>query len=230
MSHTLRGTPCRPTKSAAQLAHLVLSSAHNTCKSFLHTFTSLRAARRARGVPSDAEQDLLRAMVLFASAGLDSMIKQLIEDALNLIIENDKGAHQEFEKFVIRTLNVKSLDDQIKTINIKTLANIIISDSPKKTLVEILIYKLTSNSLQSVDQLLKVAAHFGITASDLSIDTNQLRIVFDVRNKISHEMDIDFTQSNRNRFPRRKNDMIDYTNLLLTTADKFLTQAANKLP
>jgi len=46
----------------------------------------------------------LRAMVLFAGAGLDSMVKQLTRDALAVIIEQDKGATVQFKDYIERRL------------------------------------------------------------------------------------------------------------------------------
>lgn len=229
MSANLKNIPCRTKTEITQLAYLILNHTYDTSKSFLSIFESIRKTRKAKGTARNDEQDLLRAMLLFASAGLDSMVKQLIRDTLPIIIGRDAGAHKEFEKFVLKELHVKSIESSLGALNLKTLASLIIEDSPKNALIQELIKALISDSLQSVDQLLRVAAHFGITASDLYKDLNQLREVFDVRNRISHEMDIDFSQSNRNRFPRRKNDMINYTNCLLHVADNFLYAADKKL-
>jgi hypothetical protein len=43
-------------------------------------------------------------MVLFAGAGLDSMVKQLTRDALAVIIEQDKGATVQFKDYIERRL------------------------------------------------------------------------------------------------------------------------------
>jgi len=229
MTVNLRAIPQRTKTSTTYLSYLVLSHTHSTSKSFLNAFASIRRTRKARGAPRDDEQDLLRAMLLFASAGLDSMVKQLVRDALPTVVKTDIGAHIEFEKFVAKKLRGKSIDSTLNTLDIKTLASLIIEDSPKEALIQRLVESLTCDSLQSVEQLLRVAAHFGITANELYRDRKKLHEVFDVRNKISHEMDIDFNQPNRNRFPRRKNDMTRYTNILLSVADNFLHAVDKKL-
>ena len=61
-------------------SQFILCSAHDAASSFLDTFNKVREARQAKGTPTDEEQDLLRAMLLFATAGLDSMVKQLVTD------------------------------------------------------------------------------------------------------------------------------------------------------
>jgi len=229
MAVTLKETPKKPQSTATHLAHLILSHTCDTSRTFRDIFESILQSRNAKGTPRDDEQDLLRAMLLFTSAGLDSTVKQLVRDTLPIIVGHDIGAHREFEKFVVRELRSNSVDSTLDTLDVKTLASLIVEDSPKDALVRGLVGSITSNSLQSVDQLLRVAAHFGIPASELYRNLDDLREVFDVRNKISHEMDIDFSQSNRSRFPRRKKDMIGYTNILLDVAISFLYIVDEKL-
>jgi hypothetical protein len=52
----------------------------------------------------EAQQDLLRAALLFAAAGVDSMVKQLIADALPAVIERSEGARAKLEDYVDRRL------------------------------------------------------------------------------------------------------------------------------
>lgn len=71
--------PERPRSGDCSNAYTILCNSHDTASSFLETFEAVRSARNARGAPTDEEQDLLRACVVFAGAGLDSMVKQLVE-------------------------------------------------------------------------------------------------------------------------------------------------------
>jgi hypothetical protein len=65
-------------------ASLVLEYAWRACKALREQCDASRRERRATGgALTDAEQDLLRAMLVFAAAGLDSLLKQLIRDALH---------------------------------------------------------------------------------------------------------------------------------------------------
>jgi len=225
----IRPVPKKAKAKETHSSHLILRHTHDTCKSFLDAFESVRKARGASDTPTDDEQDLLRAMLLFASAGLDSMVKQLIRDTLPKVIDKDLGAHKEFEQFATRELAMKSIDSTLNAADVKTLACIIVQDSPKHALLARLLRSLTSDSLQSAEQLLRVASHFGIIAQEVYKDLSKLRQVFDIRNRIAHEMDIDFTQRNRKRFPRRKIDMINHTNTLLVAADNFLRAVDKKV-
>lgn len=214
----------KPPKSVHCInAHLVLVNAHLSSSSFLTLFNETRKARKAKGTPTDPEQDLLRAMLIFAAAGLDSMVKHLINDALQKIVDNSDGANIQFIKFVERKLNKGEIS------NSKFLAEILSNKQPRAKLTEMLVYELTSSSLQSSDELYKVASFFDIASQKISKAKGDLRTIFEVRNQISHEMDIDFKQPNRNRQPRAKDLMIEYTNNIFFTAEKYLTLVDNKI-
>lgn len=225
---TLLDLPQKPRSQKAKSAYLVLKYSHDTARSFLKSFESIRKNRNAKGAATDEEQDLLRAMLIFASAGLDSMLKQLIEDSLPSIIEANIGARLQFKNYVEKKLIQKSTGSS-PSIDIKLLSDILVEASPKRALKQKLLDDLTSDSIQSKDQLLKVASFFGITPDALSVDVKKLKTVFDVRNQIAHEMDIDFKQSNRNRVPRSRDDMVERTNILLQVADNFLRSVDNMM-
>src|SRR5690349_10645733 len=89
--------PHVPASSLCQNAYVILCNAHDAASSFLEAFQDVRKARRAKGMPTDEEQDLLRAMLLFASAGLDSLVKQLIRDALPAVLESNEAAAEMFK-------------------------------------------------------------------------------------------------------------------------------------
>ena len=80
----LRELTNRPVASeACQGAALILKHTHDSASALLKAFNLAREGRgRPRGMTTDEEQDLLRAMVVMAAAGLDAMAKQLIRDGL----------------------------------------------------------------------------------------------------------------------------------------------------
>lgn len=63
--------PEKPRNSQCQNAFSILCSAHLASSSFLDIFEKTRGQKK--GTSTDEEQDLLRAMLAFASAGLDAM-------------------------------------------------------------------------------------------------------------------------------------------------------------
>jgi hypothetical protein len=170
------------------------------------------------GTPTDEEQDLLRAMLTFASAGLDSMTKQLIRDALAQVIEFSPGAMGNFKTFIAKRLSRR------ETLDPQFLAEVLASRDPRAVLVDGLVDELVSQSLQSKETLLRAASYFDIPSTDLTPDLGYLEEIFKARSQIAHEMDVDFEQPNRNRRPRRRWQMIDHTNELLRIANVLLAR------
>ncbi|MCU0571086.1 MAG: hypothetical protein MUF49_31540 [Oculatellaceae cyanobacterium Prado106] len=103
--------PTRPKHQATINAYLILCSAHKTASSFLEIFISTENTQESIEQSTDEEQDLLRAMLVFASAGLDSMAKQLVSDALPIVIDNNEGA--EALSRISHKLNSKRLKPSI---------------------------------------------------------------------------------------------------------------------
>ena len=217
---------CYPEKSkkpAAFNGYWILCRTHDASSSFLDIFEKTREDRGAKGTPTDEEQDLLRAMLIFATSGLDSMLKQLVKDALPIVITKDKGAENSFRSHVEKTIIRNN------QLNAKLLTSALLSVNSRDVLIQELIKDLSSSSLQSKDELLKIASFFNIPSSVLTKDFVLLEKIFDARNQIAHEMDIDFKQRNRNRKPRSKDDMIKYTSEILKIAEKLLKEVYSKL-
>ena len=84
-------------------AHTILRRTFWTASSFL-TILDTRLGERSRGAPSDEDYDLLRAMLLFTCAGIDSMMKHIIREALEVVIERVEKAEDNFRDFVQRRL------------------------------------------------------------------------------------------------------------------------------
>lgn len=165
----------------------------------------------------------MRAMLTFASSGLDSMIKQLVRDALPSVIDLREGAQDKFQEFVDRRL--RSGDAP----NYAFVAAVMADPNPRNHLLDGLVRKLTSSSLQSVEEILRVGSYFDIKSTKLILDPNAAREIFAARNEIVHEMDIDFQRPNRNRRPRKVQDMEDKTQALFEIAHRFLTEVNTRL-
>lgn len=217
--------PTKPVHEECLSAHVILCNAHDASSSFLDIFSTVRANRKAHGMPTDEEQDLLRAMLTFSAAGLDSMLKQLIRDALPQIIHKEPGATAEFKRHVERKLSGTGTAD----VNRRFLADVLADRDPKQVLISTLIADLTRESLQSTEQLFRAAAFFNIPSSNVSSHPDQLSAIFRVRNEITHEMDVDFSQPNRSRRPRAKNIMVGYANSLFKIAASVLSEVDKKL-
>jgi len=202
----------------------ILSSTHSSVSSFLSIFQNSRQARGARGAPTESEQDLLRAMLIFASSGLDSMVKQLVRDTLRTVINVDEGAAAMFRTHIERRM--KRGDE----LDYKLLASLIATNEPRDSMMSDLIDVICGSSLQSKDQLLKVAAFLNIPSAKLASDYALLDRIFEARNQVAHEMDIEFGQTGRNRRPRRQGQIISFVNEVFRLASAFLSEVDNKLP
>lgn len=213
----------RPCNSELLNAYTILNNSRDTVLSFLDAFDSTRSNRNARGTPTDEEQDLLRAMLIFAASGLDSMVKQIIKDALQSVIEIKPGAEQMFKQFVSRRIKRNDIIDN------NFIANVISNENPREVLFADLINELSGSSIQSTEQLLKTLSFFDIPSDIIIEDRNKISYIFHARNEIVHEMDIDFSQPNRSRRPRGKRQMINSTKKLLILANKILESVDNIL-
>ena len=85
-------------------ARKVLAQARDSVKGFLKAFDTVRRARNAKGNPTDEEQDLLRASLVFAAAGLDSVAKELIKGSIRTLAGSDSDVQRELETFVRRQI------------------------------------------------------------------------------------------------------------------------------
>src|SRR5437763_1411024 len=96
----LCAVPARPNAITLVRAHSILERASDSAEALFEAFATVRRARGAHGTATDHEQDLLRAALIFAAAGLDSMVKQLVRDALHSVLRRDPGAQVQFAEFV----------------------------------------------------------------------------------------------------------------------------------
>lgn len=88
----LGAPPPEPDNPLLISSHSILERAFESAETLFEAFATVRQARGAHGTATDHEQDLLRAAFVFAAAGLDSMVKQLVRDTLQAIIAKDAGA------------------------------------------------------------------------------------------------------------------------------------------
>ena len=215
--------PDEPNHDQAWNAYVILRNTHDAAASFLDIFERVRATRQARGAPTDEEQDLLRAMLSFTSSGLDSLVKQLIRDALPSVIAAQQGAQENFRSFVEKRISRQQGADG------KFLALVLTHPDPRSVLFAEIVRELTSSSLQSAEELLKAASYFDIPSAAVCGNVAALKQVFHARNQIAHEMDVDFTQQNRSRRPRSRASMIASANTLFEVGRNFLQQVDTRL-
>jgi len=193
----------------------------------VNSFNSLFKIRRkgAKGGPSThAQQDLNRAMLVFACAGLDVLVKRLVKAKLSRLIEADKTVNEKFKEFVKRGLGK---DDKAL---LNTIALALVDSNPKQMLVTEYIGTMTEDSLQSVPELQRVSNAAGLQTKVIFTNErmNRLKDAFIVRNQIIHEMDISITDGkgkgpgHRTRRQRISRDMEQHTKEILDLGQELL--------
>jgi hypothetical protein len=153
------------------------------------------------------------------------MLKQLIREALPNLVRVDDNVRDELEKSVAR--NIRSSIDLPDTGTARFIASVLASDSPQDKVIEAYIQDLTGGSLQSLSELKRVTAALGVQG--LELDQRSLKTIFEVRNRIIHELDINLEGDRRRRHDSGLDDMKRYANLLLGTADRILRAVDDKL-
>lgn len=218
-----------PSTNPTNKARLILQPATASVKSFNDAFDNVRAYRGAgKGMTTDEDQDLLRAMLVFAAAGLDSTTKQLIRNTLPLLLAKDPTVQKKFEEFVARRLRGEEEDSEGVTGR-KFLARIVASAQPRAQLIEEYVRDLTGSSLQSPDELMRAASALGIDPRQAGIDPKQLRPIFEIRNKIIHELDIDLGGQRRKRVVRGRDPLLKDSKTLLQVAENLVASVETKL-
>jgi len=222
-----------PSCSLCSDSYLILRHAHTTAEGMLESYELVREGRRSegkiRGALTDHEQDLFRAMLVFACAGLDSMLKQLIQDALPMIAQRDGKARQELQKFVARKLGRASGDDLPVQLDTSFLTSLLIAESPQSACADALVQELTGRSLQSLQEVRRVVAHLALDWQSIVNDEDSVIDALQARNQITHEMDIDLAAPRRNRFQRKVRATIAMSNSVLQLAEKILVLVDGKL-
>lgn len=187
----LRDLPDAHAHDQTEKAQRFLTSAHESVQRVLETLDTIRELRRQeggdlRGRLMSREEDLLRAAIVFTGAGLDATLKRLIHDALPHVIRENEQAHEKLEHFAAEKLGTGGLADT------RTIARYLVATHPRGLLIEDYIYALTGASLQSAEQVDSTAGALGINNPALRarIKGERLRELFDARNEVAHELDL----------------------------------------
>lgn len=207
-------------------AYKIVEYAHDSCEALYDAFHKLKGGRP--GAATDEEQDVLRAMLVSAGSGIDATIKQLFRDALQPLLLVDSDVKEGFEKFTEKALRRTAIDPEYDS---RFLAKALTTPLPLFHIAERYVYELTGSSLQSADQLFAAYSALGIEPVKVGkLNKNDLKDIFDTRNKIVHELDIDFTGARRNRVQRRIERMTSMSNTLLKTSQEIVEHVHERLP
>jgi len=209
----------------------ILTNCYSAVSYFHEIYKILR--KKEKGGTTAEQQNLLRAMLLFSAAGLDAVVKQVIRDSLEMVISKDSGAKEMFKSYVESRIKkvelIESTPREVVTINTKFLSEVLTDNNPQKKLIIDMVDKLTGDSLQSVDQLLRIAAYFAIPREKIIKNLNLAKDVFIARNQITHEMDVNLEQIRCNRRQRSQKDMALYTNTINEISWLFIENIFKKI-
>lgn len=189
MAH-LKALPAAVEHEATDKSQRFLISAHEAVEGVFDTLYKIRELRKGegggiQGQMTHHENDQLRAAIVFSGAGLDATLKQMIRDTLPLLLEaGNEQAHKKFEDFASDRLGTGEIADT------GAIARYLTSANPRERLIEDYIYDLTGSSLQSKEEVQKVAGALGVEDKDVRKEIDGLKPLFVARNEISHELDL----------------------------------------
>lgn len=203
-SHTLSveeidGAQSSPIIAETAQAQQFLWSAQLAVESLIGTaYLSRDLARDAAGktrmgVMSVKEQELLRAALVFASAGVDASLKRLVHDSLMSLVRVDIAVEQRLAAFA-----ASHLANGAVAVDAAALVRVLMADgaTPREVLVSAWADDLTAGSLQSVEKVDEICGALGVTRREVRQRTSPknresvLRKSFEARNQIIHELDL----------------------------------------
>lgn len=233
--------PLPQTETAQRFLDSAVASVRNT----IEAMDTLREVRREKegkgpgGQLADSDMDLLRMAIVFAGAGIDATLKQLVRDAIPDLAEVSPQVAAKFRDFVDRTLAPGGEN----AAGHRTLVNVLLSDaaSPRAALLELYIGELVGNSLQSAEELDNICGAPGISDQALRkriadakgprsgpAGKTRLRQLFEARNEIVHELDLQVPgeANQRRRRPRAIKETIDSVREGLETAQLIINEVS----
>jgi hypothetical protein len=152
-------------------------------------FDKAYSGKKPSGRLYSSEIDMLRAAVVFAGAGLDASLKELIRKALPHLSTTNDMSRRRFQQFTERHLGLAET-----AIDKSTLASVLVDPvGPRASLLERYIRALAGDSLQSSQQVGEVCSALGIDNSALRKRVQSggvLDAMFRARNQIVHEFDL----------------------------------------
>lgn len=195
------------------------------------TYPALRGQRGSVvGRLTQAEADVFRAAVVFAGAGVDTVLKEAVRACASIQIDATSGASDKFKDWVTRYIQ------NGHDLNPRRLAELLVTNSGD-ALRAAYVDALTGSSLQSQSQVTATLAALGlggIADKQLFIDSGTLNALFKVRNMIAHEMDMTPAgvrgSGNRTRHDRSISTYVDMCHAGLNYCQRVLNRLQAVLP
>jgi hypothetical protein len=209
------------TRSETSEAAKRLKGTHDSVQGL---FNTLHAARQKKVDAGGAvaklehgEVDLLRSAIVFAGAGLDAVLKQLVKDTLKELLKTHASTRAAIARFAITVVK----DEPRKATRILTSGN------AEEALRDEYVDNLTKGSLQSEKDLINVRNSLGIADAGLFTDDSLKKLgdFFKARNEIVHELDLQ-SVSGLGQWTRRSRKMStsrDFANQAIVYSAAFIS-------
>lgn len=178
-----------------------------------------------KGRRAQREVDLLRAALVFSSAGIDASMARLVNDAGRVLIRaSGTGAHTQYREFLKQAIPAKSVDSGLR--------DVLLDMEVEETILTYYLSQKTKASFQGSGDLKKrVVTVLGLPTSTLSQSVvHDLDKFFTARNEIVHQMD--FTEglgSSVARQSRDINEVIEQCNSALDVAAELVNATVSTL-
>lgn len=141
-------------------------------------------------------------------------------EAVESVIERDIGAQEQLRVFAQRKLKNGT------EVNYALLAELLTAKNSRKLLIDILKKELSFDSLQSSEQLYKVASFFNISTDSLISKDKKglLNEVFRTRNIIVHQMDVDLKEDEIKYFEHNIDEVTCFFKTIDSVAQNFINE------
>jgi hypothetical protein len=212
--------------------HDMLGEAHASVAAFFEDFRRLGDA--ALTEPTDEKddaltfwrgQEILRTMIVVASAGLEAALKGALRHTLDALASSDERGKDRFEKWVMGEL----FDDERRVREPAYFASVLASPSPRDSLAWAYVRSRVSASLQSQEKLAEVVRDFAFEeASAKAVQTRvrqkKVAEAFACRNEIVHEYDFIY-EPHLTRRARSALEIVSHVNTLFDVGTEILSAA-----
>lgn len=211
-------------------ARRLLEGSYRSVDDILIAAQELEKVRRTgngstKGRRAQREVDLLRAALVFSSAGIDASMRRLVNDAGRVLIRaSGTGAHAQYREFLKQAIPAKSVDSGLR--------DVLLDMEIEETILTYYLSQKTKASFQGSGDLKKrVVTVLGLPTSTLDQSImDDLDEFFSARNEIVHQMD--FTEglgSSVARQSRDINDVVEQCNSALGVAAELVNATVSTL-
>lgn len=182
------------------------------------------------GTSSDEEQDILRARLVLSSAGMDSVLKYLCYRAIPYMVNrNDEIVSKRMKEHLSDILKKAFDNPREQHENRDIITEILLSNIPMEEVIKQYINTHFNGSMQSYDALMKVMNLLNIDTNHIKEHESELRDIFQARNEIIHELDMDPFGSRRKRIQRRVRDIDKMCRLLKKVASTTIEKVIERI-